>query len=148
MKKTALIILDGWGHGNQGSENAILHSKTPFVDSLYKKYLNSELITHGEDVGLPPKQMGNSEVGHLNIGAGRVVYQNLANINNDIKKQRLELNPNLLDAIHKAKNKAIHIMGLLSVLYFLFFAFFHIKGNRNIMSFFWKKFFKEPKIFV
>ena len=114
MKKTALIILDGWGHGNKSSENAILHSKTPFVDSLYKKYLNSELITHGEDVGLPPKQMGNSEVGHLNIGAGRVVYQNLAKINNDIKKQRLEQNPNLLDAIHKAKNKAIHIMGLLS----------------------------------
>ena len=86
MKKTALIILDGWGHGNRGSENAIFNAKTPFVDSLYKNYLNSELFTHGEHVGLPKGQMGNSEVGHLNIGAGRVVNQNLAKIDKDIKK--------------------------------------------------------------
>ena len=114
MKKTALIILDGWGHGNRGSENAVFNAKTPFIDSLYKNYLNSELFTHGEHVGLPKGQMGNSEVGHLNIGAGRVVNQNLAKINKDIKNGEIKTNPNLLEAIKKAKNKPIHIMGLFS----------------------------------
>ena len=114
MKKTALIILDGWGHGNQSSENAIFNAKTPFIDSLYKNYLNSELITHGEHVGLPKGQMGNSEVGHLNIGAGRVVNQDLAKIDKDIKNGDIKTNPNLLEAIKKAKNKPIHIMGLFS----------------------------------
>ncbi len=114
MKKTALIILDGWGHGSPGSENAIFNANTPFIDSLYKDCLNSELVTHGEDVGLPNGQMGNSEVGHLNIGAGRVVHQDLVKINNDIKNKELNANPNLLEAISKAKNKPIHIMGLFS----------------------------------
>ena len=114
MKKTALIILDGWGHGNQGSENAIFNAKTPFIDSLYTNYLNSELITHGEHVGLPKGQMGNSEVGHLNIGAGRVVDQDLTKIDKDIKNGEIKTNQNLLEAIKKAKNKPIHIMGLLS----------------------------------
>ena len=114
MKKTALIVLDGWGHGNQSSENAIFNAKTPFVDSLYKNYLNSELFTHGEHVGLPKGQMGNSEVGHLNIGAGRVVNQDLAKIDKDIKNGEIKTNPNLLEAIKKAKNKPIHIMGLFS----------------------------------
>ena len=114
MKKTALIILDGWGHGKNGAKNAILNASTPFIDSLYKECLNSELITHGEHVGLPNGQMGNSEVGHLNIGAGRVVHQDLAKINHDIKNNRLNANPNLLEAIGKAKNKPIHIMGLFS----------------------------------
>ena len=68
-KKTALIILDGWGHGYKNKSNAIYHAKTPFIDSLYTNYPNSELLTYGEYVGLPKGQMGNSEVGHLNIGA-------------------------------------------------------------------------------
>ena len=77
MKKTALIILDGWGHGKNNDSNAIYRANTPFIDSLYKKFPNSELITHGEMVGLPKDQMGNSEVGHMNIGAGRIVNQDL-----------------------------------------------------------------------
>ena len=80
-KKTVLIILDGWGHGDKTKSDAIYHANTPFVDSLYKKYPNCELLTDGENVGLPKGQMGNSEVGHLNIGAGRIVYQDLAKIN-------------------------------------------------------------------
>ena len=80
-KKTGLIILDGWGHGDKTKSDAIYNANTPFIDSLYKKYLNCELLTYGENVGLPKGQMGNSEVGHLNIGAGRIVYQDLAKIN-------------------------------------------------------------------
>ena len=80
-KKTVLIILDGWGHGDKTKSDAIHHANTPFVDSLYKKHPNCELKTFGEFVGLPSGQMGNSEVGHLNIGAGRIVYQDLAKIN-------------------------------------------------------------------
>ena len=77
-KKAALIILDGWGHGDKKKSDAIHNAITPFVDSLYNTYPNCELLTDGENVGLPKGQMGNSEVGHLNIGAGRVVYQDLA----------------------------------------------------------------------
>ena len=80
-KKTVLIILDGWGHGDKTKSDAIHNASTPFVDSLYTKYPNCELLTDGENVGLPKGQMGNSEVGHLNIGAGRIVYQDLAKIN-------------------------------------------------------------------
>ena len=80
-KKTALIILDGWGHGDKTKSDAIHHANTPFIDSLYADYPNCELKTFGEHVGLPKGQMGNSEVGHLNIGAGRIVYQDLAKIN-------------------------------------------------------------------
>ena len=73
-KKSMLIIMDGWGHGQVPASDAIRHANTPHVASYYEKYPNSELITCGEAVGLPDGQMGNSEVGHLNIGAGRVVY--------------------------------------------------------------------------
>ena len=116
MKKTALIILDGWGHGGNNDSNAIYRANTPFIDSLYKKFPNSELITHGEMVGLPKDQMGNSEVGHMNIGAGRIVNQDLLRINKDIKKGDFKTNPTLLEAIDNAKknNKTIHIVGLIS----------------------------------
>jgi len=116
MKKTALVILDGWGHGNKDKSNAIFAAHTPYIDSLYKTSLNTELRTDGQHVGLPDNQMGNSEVGHLNIGAGRIVYQDLAKINKDIEVKILDNNPVFLDAIKKAKsnNKPIHIMGLLS----------------------------------
>ena len=114
--KTALIILDGWGHGLDPKANAIAKAKTPFTDSLYDKYPNTELITFGEEVGLPEGQMGNSEVGHLNIGAGRIVYQELARINKAIKDKTLDTNPNLLEALRYAKNnkKKIHLLGLIS----------------------------------
>ena len=116
MKKTALIILDGWGHGQKNRSNAIFNAKTPYVDSLYKNSLNTELRTDGEYVGLPKGQMGNSEVGHLNIGAGRIVYQDLAKINKDINSKHFEKNNLLIEAINAAnkRNKPLHIMGLLS----------------------------------
>ena len=116
MKKVALVILDGWGHGNKDKSNAIFTAQTPYIDNLYKTTLNTELRTDGQHVGLPKDQMGNSEVGHLNIGAGRIVYQDLAKINQDIKSKILDQNPVFLDAIEKAKsnNKPIHIMGLFS----------------------------------
>ncbi len=116
MRKTALIILDGWGHGKKNDSNAIYRAKTPFIDSLYNKYPNNELTTHGEMVGLPKGQMGNSEVGHMNIGAGRIVNQDLQRINKDIKDGLFQTNPTLLEAIEKAKkeNKPIHIIGLIS----------------------------------
>ena len=116
MKKTALIILDGRGHGKKNASNAIFNAKTPTIDKLYKESLYTELKTDGEWVGLPNGQMGNSEVGHLNIGAGRVVFQDLLKINNDIKSGKFYNNKSLLRAINKAKekNKAMHIMGLLS----------------------------------
>lgn len=116
MKKVALIILDGWGHGKADSSNAIFKAKTPFIDNLYKKYPNAELQTSGEAVGLPTGQMGNSEVGHMNIGAGRVVFQELLRINNAIKNQELEKIKVLKEAITYARenNKSIHLLGLLS----------------------------------
>jgi 2,3-bisphosphoglycerate-independent phosphoglycerate mutase len=115
-KKVALIILDGWGIGDGSKADAIANSKTPFVNSLYKKYPHSTLRTSGEDVGLPDGQMGNSEVGHLNIGAGRVVYQDLVRISKDIKEHVLDKNPVLLEALQyaNANNKNVHFMGLVS----------------------------------
>lgn len=106
--------MDGWGHGSKPSASAIAQAKTPFIDSLYKNYPNTELFTHGENVGLPDGQMGNSEVGHLNIGAGRIVYQELLRINNAIKSGALASNKALLDAVSYAKNnnKPLHLMGL------------------------------------
>lgn len=114
--KVALLILDGWGHGINKSVSAIAKANTPFIDSLYKNYPNAELTTHGEAVGLPSGQMGNSEVGHLNIGAGRIVYQELLRINNALKDGTLASNSCLQATINYAKtnNKAIHLMGLLS----------------------------------
>ncbi len=115
-EKVALIILDGWGHGQDSAVSAISQAQTPFVDNLYKKYPHAELTTHGELVGLPAGQMGNSEVGHLNIGAGRVVYQELLRINNAIKDNSLEENKILQEAIAYAKknDKQVHLMGLVS----------------------------------
>jgi len=80
-KKVILIIMDGWGLGKKKSADAIQNANVPFVSSLYKKYPNTTLVTCGEAVGLPDGQMGNSEVGHLNLGAGRIVYQELQRIN-------------------------------------------------------------------
>ncbi|GAB2835967.1 2,3-bisphosphoglycerate-independent phosphoglycerate mutase [Ferruginibacter profundus] len=115
-KKVILIIMDGWGLGKVKSSDAIQHAKTPFVSSLYSKYPNSTLVTCGEDVGLPEGQMGNSEVGHLNLGAGRIVYQELQRINVAIKTGEFAANPTLLAAIDYAKqnNKPLHLMGLVS----------------------------------
>lgn len=115
-KKSILIILDGWGHGPRPEASAITQANTPYVDSLYKNYPNSELITYGEDVGLPEGQMGNSEVGHMNIGAGRVVYQELARINKAIREKELHENEVLLEALKHAKKhqKKVHLIGLVS----------------------------------
>jgi 2,3-bisphosphoglycerate-independent phosphoglycerate mutase len=115
-KKVALIILDGWGIGDGSKADAIANSRTPFVDSLYKQYPHSKLKTSGENVGLPNGQMGNSEVGHLNIGAGRVVYQDLVRISKDIKEKVLHKNPILLEALKYANenSKNVHLMGLVS----------------------------------
>jgi len=115
-KKVILIIMDGWGIGKVESSDAIQHSKTPFVSSLYKKYPNTTLVTCGEAVGLPDGQMGNSEVGHLNIGAGRIVYQELERINVAVRNGSFAKNEVLLNAIRFAKNnnKPLHLLGLVS----------------------------------
>jgi 2,3-bisphosphoglycerate-independent phosphoglycerate mutase len=115
-KKAILIIMDGWGLGKIKSSDAIQNARTPFVSSLYEKYPNSTLVTCGEDVGLPGGQMGNSEVGHLNLGAGRIVYQELQRINVAIRTGEFQQNPVLLNAIHFAKqnNKKLHLIGLVS----------------------------------
>ena len=115
-KKVILMILDGWGHGPDPKVSALAQANTPCMSRLYKDYPNAELITYGEDVGLPEGQMGNSEVGHLNIGAGRVVYQELARINKAVKEKTLEQNEVLIQALAyaKANKKPIHLMGLLS----------------------------------
>jgi len=115
-KRLALLILDGWGHGPKPEVSAIAQADTPFMDSLYQKYPNAELITHSEAVGLPDGQMGNSEVGHLNIGAGRIVYQELARINKAVRERTLHTNPVLLEAMAhaKANDKPVHFIGLVS----------------------------------
>jgi 2,3-bisphosphoglycerate-independent phosphoglycerate mutase len=115
-KKAILIIMDGWGLGKIKTSDAIQHAKTPFVTSLYTKYPNATLVTCGEDVGLPDGQMGNSEVGHLNLGAGRVVYQELQRINVAIRSGEFQQNSTLLNAISYAKenNKTLHLLGLVS----------------------------------
>lgn len=116
MKKVALIILDGWGIGDGSKSDAIANANTPFVDSLYKKYPHSTLRTSGEHVGLPDGQMGNSEVGHLNIGAGRIVYQDFALINKAVREKTIDTNVELVKAFDYAKqnNKAVHFIGLVS----------------------------------
>ena len=115
-RKVGIIVMDGWGHGKKDHSNAIYKASTPYVDSLYKNYPNTELLTSGENVGLPDGQMGNSEVGHLNIGAGRVVYQELVRINKAIEDQSLFENEILEAAIVKAKEKSssVHLLGLYS----------------------------------
>lgn len=115
-KKTALIILDGWGIGQPNPSNAIYTANTPTMDGLLAKYPNSTLLTHAEHVGLPDGQMGNSEVGHLNIGAGRVVYQDLVRINKAIETKELAQNSALRSALDYAKKekKSVHLLGLVS----------------------------------
>ncbi len=114
--KVVLLILDGWGHGKNPAVSAIAQANTPFIDSLYDKYPNSELTTYGELVGLPEGQMGNSEVGHLNIGAGRIVFQELARINNAIDDRSFYQLPILLERLKEAREKdvAVHLIGLVS----------------------------------
>lgn len=115
-KKAILIIMDGWGIGNSKTSDAIQNANVPFVSSLYGKYPNTTLITCGEDVGLPEGQMGNSEVGHLNLGAGRIVYQELQRINVAIRTGEFAQNQQLLKAVDAAKtnNKPLHLLGLVS----------------------------------
>ena len=114
--KAILVIMDGWGLGPVKNADAIQNANTPFVSSLYSKYPNTTLITCGEAVGLPDGQMGNSEVGHLNLGAGRIVYQELQRINVAVRDGSFAQNPVLLDAIRssKANNKPLHLIGLVS----------------------------------
>ena len=114
-KKAVLIILDGWGIGNKGKSDIIYNANTPNIDRLMRDYPHSSLKSCGEDVGLPDGQMGNSEVGHLNIGAGRIVYQDLVRINKAIRDNSLSNNPVLLEALNYAKtnNKSVHFIGLI-----------------------------------
>ncbi len=116
MKKAILIIMDGWGIGQVPASDAILAADTPFIDSLYKQYPNTTLTTFGEEVGLPEGQMGNSEVGHLNLGAGRIVYQELQRINVAIKYKTFFENKVLLQSIDYAlvQQKPLHLLGLVS----------------------------------
>lgn len=115
-KKAVLIILDGWGIGKHDKTDGVFLAKTPYVDSLYNKYPYSTLLTFGEHVGLPEGQMGNSEVGHLNIGAGRIVFQDLSKINNAVKEGSFFQNKTLINAVEYAKKnkKNIHLLGLVS----------------------------------
>ncbi len=115
-KHFGLIILDGWGIGDHSKSDAVFNANTPFMDELLANRPNAKLKTCGEDVGLPDGQMGNSEVGHLNIGAGRIVYQELTRINKSIREGDFYTNPVLLAAMLKAKEKnvKIHLMGLVS----------------------------------
>jgi 2,3-bisphosphoglycerate-independent phosphoglycerate mutase len=115
-KKVILLIMDGWGLGKVASADAIQNAKTPFVSSLYSKFSNTTLVTCGEAVGLPDGQMGNSEVGHLNLGAGRIVYQELQRINVAIRDGSFAKNDVLQQTIRFAKknNKPLHLLGLVS----------------------------------
>ena len=115
-KKALLMILDGWGIGNHGKGDVIFQTPTPYMDYLAQNYPNSELQASGENVGLPDGQIGNSEVGHLNIGAGRIVYQDLVKINRACADGSILKNPEVVSAYEYAKNngKSVHLMGLTS----------------------------------
>ncbi|MEP6260916.1 MAG: 2,3-bisphosphoglycerate-independent phosphoglycerate mutase [Gillisia sp.] len=115
-KKVILLILDGWGITQDEKVSAVAQANTPYFDSLIQKYPNAQLFTHGMNVGLPDGQMGNSEVGHMNLGAGRIVYQDLAKINLAVQNKSLKTEPVLEQAFDYAvrNNKPIHFMGLLS----------------------------------
>ncbi len=115
-KSTVLIILDGWGYRENQESNAIFHAKTPFIDNLMKSCPSMLIETSGMAVGLPDGQMGNSEVGHVNLGAGRIVYQDFTRITKAISDGEFNNNTELCEAVDKAvaKNKAVHIFGLLS----------------------------------
>ncbi len=110
------MILDGWGMAPDQKVSAVDQAQTPFIDSLYTKYPHAQLLTHGENVGLPEGQMGNSEVGHMNLGAGRIIYQDFAKINRALKNDTLKTEQTLIDAFTYAKEhqKPIHFLGLLS----------------------------------
>tara|TARA_Y100001958_G_C21247297_1_gene578421 strand:- start:4517 stop:6034 length:1518 start_codon:yes stop_codon:yes gene_type:complete len=115
-KKVLLMILDGWGKGKDSSVSAIDKANTPFIDSLYKDYPNSELSASGKDVGLPDGQMGNSEVGHMNLGAGRVIFQDLVRLNKEMESNSFSKNKefnNCINYLNKTK-KSLHLLGLLS----------------------------------
>ncbi|TAF44529.1 MAG: 2,3-bisphosphoglycerate-independent phosphoglycerate mutase [Sphingobacteriales bacterium] len=115
-KKVALLILDGWGYGKNDASNAVLAAHTPFFDYCLANYPNATLQASGEYVGLPDGQMGNSEVGHINLGAGRVVYQELGRINKAVKEGDFNTNPVLQTAFNYAlaNNKKVHFIGLVS----------------------------------
>ncbi len=114
-KRAILIILDGWGIGNKSKGDVIHQANTPNMDILRKNYPNSQLLTDGENVGLPEGQMGNSEVGHLNIGAGRVIYQDLVRINRACDDNSITSNPELVKAFTYARDnkKSVHFIGLI-----------------------------------
>ncbi|HSQ34297.1 MAG TPA: 2,3-bisphosphoglycerate-independent phosphoglycerate mutase, partial [Peptostreptococcaceae bacterium] len=115
MKKPiALIIMDGYGCSDITQGNAVSSAKVPNLEKIVKSYPNTLIKASGLDVGLPEGQMGNSEVGHTNIGAGRIVYQDLTRITKSIKDRDFFKNEILLKAINNAKDKSLHIMGLLS----------------------------------
>ena len=115
-KKVILMILDGWGHSPDPKVSAIDNANTPFIDALYKNFPNAELRTDGLHVGLPEGQMGNSEVGHMNLGAGRIVYQDLAKINLAVQNHTLKNELPLISAFNYAKvnDKKVHFLGLVS----------------------------------
>ncbi|QTE24085.1 2,3-bisphosphoglycerate-independent phosphoglycerate mutase [Polaribacter cellanae] len=115
-KKVILMILDGWGITQDPKVSAIYNANTPYINNLYKQYPHAELRTDGLHVGLPEGQMGNSEVGHMNLGAGRIVYQNLARINKAVKEKTLGKEKVLIDTFNYAKenNKNVHLLGLVS----------------------------------
>ena len=115
-KKAALIIMDGWGLGPVKSNDAIQNANVPFTNSLNAKYPHTTLVTYGSAVGLPEGQMGNSEVGHMNLGAGRIVYQELERINVDIREGIFQKKDVLLNAVNLAKStgKKLHLLGLVS----------------------------------
>ncbi|MEM9000739.1 MAG: 2,3-bisphosphoglycerate-independent phosphoglycerate mutase [Bacteroidota bacterium] len=115
-KKVLLMILDGWGKSPNPEVSAIEKANTPFIDALYEKYPNADLLTDGMNVGLPNGQMGNSEVGHMNLGAGRIVYQDLAKINKAVQEKTLKDEKVLKDAFAyaKAHKKNVHFLGLVS----------------------------------
>src|SRR6056297_1796764 len=116
QKKVVLMILDGWGIGDKSKADIISQADTPTMDRLIKKYPNAQLQASGGNVGLPDGQMGNSEVGHLNIGAGRIVYQDLVRINQAIEDNSISQNETLVNAFNYAKEKdvGVHFVGLVS----------------------------------
>jgi len=115
-KKVLLLILDGYGITQDDSVSAVAQANTPYIDSLLANYPHAELLTHGMHVGLPEEQMGNSEVGHMNLGAGRIVYQDLAKINLAVKNNTLKEEKVLIEAFSYAKknDKKVHFLGLVS----------------------------------
>ncbi|MEW8586995.1 MAG: 2,3-bisphosphoglycerate-independent phosphoglycerate mutase, partial [Candidatus Thiodiazotropha sp.] len=115
-KPVALIILDGWGYSEERDANAIANAETPVWDRLWLEHPHTLVNTSGASVGLPGGQMGNSEVGHLNLGAGRVVYQEFTRVSRSIRTGSFFTNETLTEAVDRAvaRQKAIHIMGLLS----------------------------------